>query len=126
MSGPSSAQIPDASNSFRIHCFKSYSVNGFFSRTHFAACPNAPPMMRSIITPAEKWDSFCSRLQHASYFCTRSAELTTLAPAPRTSSTVPASTIATGDPVLRRVLHRHFFRAAQDLLQIFVQFVLRG
>src|SRR5439155_15534054 len=81
MSGPSSAQIPDASNSFRIHCFKSYSVNGFFSRTHFAACPNAPPMMRSIITPAEKWDSFCSRLQHASYFCTRSAELTTLAPA---------------------------------------------
>src|SRR5439155_14246164 len=79
MSGPSSAQIPDASNSFRIHCFKSYSVNGFFSRTHFAACPNAPPMMRSIITPAEKWDSFCSRLQHASYFCTRSAELTTLA-----------------------------------------------
>src|SRR2546429_6793485 len=37
MSGPSSAQIPDASNSFRIHCFKSYSVNGFFSRTHFAA-----------------------------------------------------------------------------------------
>src|SRR5216683_8091733 len=92
---PISAQIPAASNSFRIQFFISNSVNVFFSRTLLAASRKASRTIRSMATPAERCDSSCAVLQQASYFWTRSAELTTFGPQLRTNSIVPASTMDT-------------------------------